>query len=126
MINLTIAEILNLQEKLIQKTGGLSGVRDIGMLESAVYSSMQSFGEKDVYPTPAERAARLTFALIMNHSFLDGNKRIGVLAMLMTLKLNHVCIQYTQQELIALGLAVANGKMEYADILQWIHAHEAS
>ncbi|WP_195984890.1 type II toxin-antitoxin system death-on-curing family toxin [Clostridium sp. D33t1_170424_F3] len=126
MINLTVAEIINLQERLIRKTGGLSGVRDIGMLESAVYSSMQSFGEEDVYPTPVERAARLAFALTMNHPFLDGNKRIGMLTMLMTLKLNHVCIQYTQQELIDLGLAVANGKMKYDDILRWINAHRNS
>lgn len=70
MINLTIDEITYLHEKLIQKTGGMSGIRDIGMLESAVYSAMQSFGDEEVYPTPIERAARLAYSVTMNHPWM--------------------------------------------------------
>lgn len=123
MINLTIDEITYLHEKLIQKTGGMSGIRDIGMLESAVYSAMQSFGDEEVYPTPIERAARLAYSVTMNHPFIDGNKRIGMLVMLMTLKLNHIAIEYTQQELICLSLSVADGSNGYEEILNWIKVH---
>ena len=123
MINLTIDEIIYLHEKLIQKTGGMSGIRDIGMLESAVYSAMQSFGDEEVYPTPIERAARLAYSVTMNHPFIDGNKRTGMLVMLMTLKLNHIAIEYTQQELIYLGLSVADGSNGYEEILNWIKGH---
>lgn len=124
MINLTVDEIIILHEKLIKKTGGLSGIRDSGMLESAVYSVMQSFDGEDIYKTPCERAARLAFTITKNHVFLDGNKRIGMLVLLMTLKLNHITIKFTQQELIALGLSVANGSMDYENILDWIFKHK--
>lgn len=70
MINLTVEEITHIHKKLIEKTGGMPGLRDFGMLEPAVYSTMQSFGEDDVYPTSYERAARLAYAITMNHPFL--------------------------------------------------------
>ena len=124
MINLTVDEIILLHEKLIEKTGGLSGIRDKGMLESAVYSVIQSFDGKDVYKTPCERAARLAFAIIKNHAFLDGNKPIGILVLLITLKLNHIIIKFTQQELIELGLSIADGSMNYENILDWIFEHK--
>ena len=71
-----------------------------------------------------EKAAKLGFSLISNHAFVDGNKRIGVFAMLMTLQLNNIKIKYTQSELISLGLSVADGKTEYIDILDWIMEHK--
>ena len=70
-----------------------------------------------------EKAARLAYSLISNHAFVDGNKRIGVFVMLMTLKLNHVKLTYTQAELSGLGLDVAAGKAEYEDILAWLREH---
>jgi len=62
-------------------------------------------------------------AIIKNHPFHDGNKRIGILVLLMTLKLNHITIQYTQQELILLGLSIADGTLNYSEILDWIKIH---
>lgn len=123
MIQLTVDEIIILHNKLLKKTGGFPGIRDIGLLESAVYSCLQSFGEDEVYPTPAERSARLAFAITQNHPFYDGNKRVGMLVMLMTLNLNGQDILYTQEELISLGLSVADGSMKYPDILEWIKKH---
>lgn len=125
MINLTVNEIIFLHEKLIQRTGGMSGLRDIGMLESAVYNVIQSFGEQDAYPTTFERAARLAYAIIMNHPFNDGNKRTGILVMLITLRLNNIYIKYTQDELIVLGLSIADGNKRYKDILAWMKSHLA-
>ena len=124
MITLTVSEILRLHQKLLDATGGLSGTRDLGLLESAVYSANQVFGEEEAYPTVEHRAARLAYAITQNHPFVDGNKRIGMLVMLMTLRLNHVQIQYTQAELIQLGLSVADNSYRYEDILAWINNHK--
>lgn len=124
MITLTVSEILRLHQKLLDTTGGLSGTRDLGLLESAVYSANQVFGEEEAYPTVEQRAARLAYAITQNHPFVDGNKRIGILVMLMTLRLNHVQIQYTQAELIQLGLSVADNSYRYEDILAWINNHK--
>ena len=124
MITLTVSEILRLHQKLLDATGGLSGTRDLGLLESAVYSANQVFDEEEAYPTVEQRAARLAYAITQNHPFVDGNKRIGMLVMLMTLRLNHVQIQYTQAELIQLGLSVADNSFRYEDILVWINKHK--
>ena len=124
MITLTVSEILRLHQKLLDATGGLSGTRDLGLLESAVYSANQVFGEEEAYPAVEQRAARLAYAITQNHPFVDGNKRIGMLVMLMTLRLNHVQIQYTQAELIQLGLSVADNSYRYEDILAWINNHK--
>lgn len=124
MITLTVSEILRLHQKLLDATGGLSGTRDLGLLESAVYSANQVFGEEEAYPSVEQRAARLAYAITQNHPFVDGNKRIGMLVMLMTLRLNHVQIQYTQAELIQLGLSVADNSYRYEDILAWINNHK--
>ena len=84
----------------------------------------QGFGEIEVYPTVEEKAARIAFGIVNNHAFLDGNKRIGMLSMLMILRLNQVNIKYTQRELIALGLGVADGSIGYDEILDWIISHK--
>lgn len=126
MILLTVEEVLMLHDKLLAATGGLPGLRDRGLLESAVLSVDAGFEDMEQYPTVEEKAARLAFALISNHPFADGNKRVGVLAMLMTLKLNGVKLRYTQRELVDLGLAAASGKAGYAEILKWVFKHTAS
>ncbi len=117
MILLTVDDIIMLHDKLLKATGGLPGLRDRGLLESAVFGINASFEEVEQYPTVEEKAARLCYALISNHAFVDGNKRVGVLAMLMTLRLNGVVLQYTQQELIDLGLGIATSNEAYQNIL---------
>ena len=123
MILLTVDEVIMLHGKLLEATGGFPGLRDRGLLESAVLSVNAGFEDIERYPTAEEKAARLAYALISNHPFVDGNKRVGVLSMLMMLKLNGVTLRYTQQELIDLGLAAASGKMGYEEILEWILHH---
>lgn len=123
MILLTVEEVLMLHDKLLAATGGLPGLRDRGLLESAVLSVDAGFEDVEQYTTVEEKAARLAFALISNHPFADGNKRVGVLAMLMTLKLNGVKLRYAQRELIDLGLAAASGKAGYEEIFGWIDQH---
>lgn len=123
MILLTTEEVIMLHGKLLAATGGLPGLRDRGLLESAVLSVEAGFEDVEQYPTVEEKAARLAYAMISNHPFADGNKRVGVLAMLMTLRLNDVALRYTQQELIDLGLGTASGKAGYKEILEWILHH---
>ena len=123
MILLTVDEIIALHTKLIARTGGSDGLRDPGLLESAVYSAQSGFGEEEAYPSIPEKAARLMYGLVSNHAFLDGNKRIGVFVMLMTLKLNGISLRYTQDELIELGLSTASGTAAYDEILLWIQTH---
>ena len=123
MIFLTTEEIIDLHSKIINRTGGSEGLRDINLLESAVYSAMASFADTESYPSVEEKAARLMFSLVNNHAFVDGNKRIGVFVMLMTLKLNNIEIKYSQEELISLGLSTAAGQTDYDGILNWIKNH---
>lgn len=124
MILLTTDEIIKLHEKVIERTGGSSGMRDFGLLESAVFSAENSFDDVEQYPTVEEKAARLMFSLTNNHAFVDGNKRIGVFVMLMTLELNGIVLNHTQKELIELGLSVADGTMNYYEILDFINRHK--
>ena len=124
MILLTVEEVISLHEKLIDRTGGIGGIRDIGLLESAVYSTESSFDDVEQYPTVEEKAARLMFSLTNNHAFVDGNKRIGVFTMLMTMELNGITLRYSQKELIKLGLSVADGTKKYAEILDFINDHK--
>ena len=84
---------------------------------------MSGFGDNEAYPSVEEKAARLMFSLTNNHAFVDGNKRIGVFTLLMTLQLTNVKIKYTQAELISLGLSVADGKTDYDNILSWVKEH---
>ncbi len=125
MILLTVDEIIMLHDKLLRATGGLPGLRDRGLLESAVFGVDASFEDVEKYPTVEEKAARLAYALISNHAFADGNKRVGILAMLITLRLNGVALQYTQRELIDLGLGAADGTAGYGEILAWLTAHRS-
>ena len=95
MILLTVDEILRLHRKLVKTTGGSEELRDISLLESAVYSTEAAFGGVELYPSVPEKAARLAYGLVSNHAFVDGNKRIGILAMLMTLRLkSHIHTVY--------------------------------
>ena len=76
---LTMEDIIFLHEKIIDKTGGIKGLRDISLLEGALNSPFSSFGGEDLYGTIKDKANQLCRSLIRNHPFLDGNKRIGFL-----------------------------------------------
>jgi len=109
---------------LIEATGGSYGVRDEGLLDSALESPFQSYGGEELYPSIQAKAARLCYGLVKNHAMQDGNKRLGVHVMLVFLAVNGYKLRYTQNELSDQILAVADGKKEYEDILQWILEHQ--
>ncbi len=124
MMLLTVEEVISLHKKIVQKIGGSGGLRDRGLLESAVYSAEGGYGEVEIYPTTEEKAARLAFAVIQSHPFVDGNKRVGIMLFLLTLRLNQVEIRYTQKELISLGLKLASGAAGQPEAQRWIYEHE--
>lgn len=124
MIRLSKSQVLLILEQLIAETGGSSGLRDEGMLDSALNAPFQTFGGEDVYPSLQQKAARLCFGLVKNHPFVDGNKRIGAHAMLVFLALNGVELQHSQTELSDVILQLAAGEIEATDLLHWILAHQ--
>ena len=123
MIWLSKDQVLLIYRQLMKATGGSAGIRDDNLLDSAIGQPMQTFGDSDLYPSITEKAVRLGFGIIMNHPFVDGNKRIGAHAMLLTLKLNGIELTYTQDELIDIILHVASGQKDYAALLEWVNRH---
>lgn len=123
MRGLSVSDIIVLHQKVIDKTGGSHGIRDIGLIESAVSRAYATFGGNDLYETVEEKIAATAYSLVSNHGFVDGNKRIGIAAMLLLLQLNGYKLQYSQQELIDLGLGLAAGNLDEYDIQNWIKAH---
>lgn len=124
MIRLTKEQVLLLHAQLIKDTGGSSGIRDNGLLDSALESPFQSFDGEELYPSIQSKAARLCYGLVKNHAMIDGNKRIGVHTMLVFLAVNGYELEYTQKELSDLILDVADGKKGYENILSWILEHQ--
>lgn len=124
MKRLSKQQILMLHSALIRETGGLDGLRDEGLLESALEAPFQSFGETDAYPSIQQKGSRLGFGLIQNHAFLDGNKRIGAHAMLVFLSLNGIELTYTQSELSDMILAIAAGTRSFDDMVKWVIEHQ--
>lgn len=124
MIRLTKEQVLMLHSQLISATGGCDSIRDEGLLDSALESPFQSFGDKELYPGIQSKAARLCYGLVKNHAMIDGNKRIGAHSMLVFLAVNGYELEYTQKELSDVILDVADGKKGYEGILKWILEHQ--
>jgi death-on-curing protein len=124
MIKFSKEKVKLLHQLLAEATGGSVGVRDEGLLDSALESAFTGFGDQEFYPSKEEKGARLGYALISNHAFVDGNKRIGTYIMLTFLEMNGIRIDCTDAELVHIGLAVADGSMKYEELLQWVRDHE--
>ena len=120
---LSLAQVIRLHQRIISETGGSNGLRDLGLLESAVAQPQQSFGGEDLHPTLAGKAAALGFSLIKNHPFVDGNKRIGHAAMEAMLMLNGSELDASVDEAEAEILAVAAGKRTRQQFEEWVVAH---
>ena len=124
MIRLSKEQVILLHQRLIETTGGSLGIRDEGMLESALSNPFQSFGDVELYPSIQAKAAQLCFGIVKNHPMIDGNKRLGTHVMLVFMALNGYELSYTQQELSSTILDLAAGKTGYETILQWIVSHQ--
>ena len=123
MIKFSKDKVLLLHKLIAEETGGSIGVRDEGLLESALESAFSGFGGQEFYPTKEEKGARLGYTLISNHAFVDGNKRIGVYIMLTFLEVNGIRLECSDEELVHVGLSVADGSRSYEQLLTWVQEH---
>lgn len=120
---LTLGEVLTLHTDIVAASGGATGIRDLGRVQAALAQPMATFGGTDLYPSIAEKAAALGFALIQGHPFIDGNKRIGHAATEVFLMLNGFEIVATTDEQEAVILSVASGQRTQEEFLFWLEQH---
>ena len=123
---LSLAEVLELHRLIIEQSGGAIGIRDLGSLESALAQPGMTFGSEDLYPTVIDKAVALGFSIIMNHPFIDGNKRTGHAAMEIFLILNGMEISASVDEQEQVILAVASGDLGREDFSEWLRQHTTS
>lgn len=124
MIKFSKEKVKLLHQLMAQATGGSEGLRDEGLLDSALESAFATFDGAELYPSKEEKAAKLAFSLVSNHAFVDGNKRIGVYVMLSFLEINGIHIESSDDDVVRLGLGIADGSMKYEEILSWIMDHK--
>jgi len=123
MIWLSVEDIILIHSQIIKTSGGMDGIRDLDSLEAAIAAPLQSFDGKDLYPTPLEKIARLAFGLASNHAFVDGNKRIGAMAMQLLLKWNGYSLILKSGELADMFISIASGKNNTDSLLTWLNSH---
>jgi len=120
---LSLQEVISLHSLLIAQSGGSSGLRDRGALESAVAQPEASFGGEELYPDLATKSAALGHSLIQNHPFVDGNKRAGHAAMEVLLLLNGHEIDASVDDQEKLIIDVASGKVSRIELSEWLSKH---
>ena len=118
MIYLHKQQILKLHNRIINEFGGIHGIRDERLLDSALANPLQTFAGLDLYPTCVDKAGQLCYGLIKNHPFLDGNKRIALHSMLILISINGLKIEIAHDELIDIIFKVADGSFNSSDLLQ--------
>ncbi len=117
---LTLIEVLELHRRIIKQSGGALGIRDMALLESAIAQPRMTFAGKELYPSVLEKAATLGFSIIMNHPFVDGNKRAGHAAMETFLVLNGMEINAAVDEQERLIVAIASGELRREALAEWL------
>ena len=115
--------MIAIHARVIEKSGGLDGLRDRDILESAISAPLQSFGGKELFSTDLEKIARVGFGLAANHAFLDRNKRIGAMVVQLLLKWNGYTLHLRQGELADMFIAIADSSAKEEDLLLWIKQH---
>jgi death-on-curing protein len=120
---LALGEVVDLHRRLLEATGGASGIRDFGALESAIAQPRATFGGVDLYPTLVEKTAALGFSLVQGHAFVDGNKRVGHAAMETFLILNGSEIDAPVDDQERLILDLAAGRIGRSQLVDWLRQH---
>ena len=120
---LTLAQVLDLYRTLVKETGGALGIRDLDGVKSALAQPRMTFAGDELYPSVAEKAAALGFSLVMNHPFIDGNKRLGHAAMETFLMLNGYEIDASVDDQESTLLKLAAGELERDQFVNWVREH---
>lgn len=120
---LTTENVIQIHFELVEATGGSQGLRDLGLLESAVTRPQATFEGKDLYPTLLLKASALVHSLLLNHMFVDGNKRTATVSMIEFLILNGKKIQAANKEIVDFALWIENKKPTIEQIAQWLEKH---
>ena len=123
---LTLIEVLELHRKIIEQSGGAFGIRDLGLLESAIAQPRMTFGGEELYPSLFEKAAALGFSITMNHPFVDGNKRTGHATAETFLMLHGMEISALVDEQERTVLAIASGELGREAFVAWLQEHTIS
>lgn len=123
---LSTEDVLLLHHLSIEKSGGSHGLRDPGLLDSAVHRPQATFAGEDLYPTLFDKAGALCHSLIKNHAFVDGNKRTSLLSAMTMLELNGYIFTSGQEELVIFGLKIDNESLSADTIASWLKAHVAA
>lgn len=119
---LAIEEIIFLHDLALRETGGASGIRDLSLLHSAAERPKLQFGGTDLYLTLEAKAGALTHALVLNHPFVDGNKRAAAAALIRFLEMNHYPHRITNEKLFRLMLRVARRRVSPLQLARWVRA----
>jgi death on curing protein len=119
IVGLSAEQLLAIHAALRKRFGGRAGVRDLGALEAAGARPFATFGGEDLYPDLASKAAALLHSLVVNHPFVDGNKRVGALASELLLKVNGAELVATDEELEVQVMAVARGERDAESLTIW-------
>jgi death-on-curing protein len=123
MITLTKEQIIMLHEAIYERYGGSCGVLNEGMLDSALQAPFQTFGGEELFPDTKDKILRLAYGLIKNHSFRDGNKRIGALVLLVLLELNGWHVNATNEEFADIIMGIAASEKDDEDLKKWVDSH---
>jgi death-on-curing protein len=117
---ISVAQVLKFHARLINETGGSHGLRDTGLLKSALARPFASFDGIDLYPSPEEKAAAILESIVKNHPFIDGNKRTGYVMMRLLLLEFGQDIVASEDEKYDFVIAIASGNADFIEILEWI------
>ena len=123
MIYLSPHQVLFLHARLIEETGGSHGVRDMGLMLSALGRPQATFEDEDLHPTIYVKAAVLADSLINNHPFVDGNKRTGIGAAVLFLSINGHVLTASNEELLNITMRMAQKKTQYDEVAAWFEIH---
>ena len=126
MITLTKDQIIMLHNAIYERYGGTLGVLNEGMLDSALQAPFQTFGGEELLPDTKDKIIRLAYGLIKNHSFRDGNKRIGALVLLTLLEINGYHVNATNGEFADIIMGIAASEKDDEDLKKWVEEHVRS
>lgn len=123
IVFITLDEVLAIHDDMVERYGGSFGIRDLGLIQSAIARPQATFGGEDLYPTIIDKASALFHSLIFNHAFADGNKRTSLTSTARFLHLNGYELNADNQELIDFPLRVENRHLDIEEISEWLRKH---